>query len=230
MTGTDTGVGKTVVAAGVARALQARAVDVGVMKPVATGGVARGKRIVSPDILFLLEATGLDDPLRLVNPVCLRHPLAPAVAARMAGRAISPQRILRAFIELRRLHEFIIVEGIGGLMTPIRRGYFVADLACELGLPLIVVVRPMLGTINHTALTVGCAMRKNMAVAGVVINHAVDSQCGLVRRTNRAAIEAFCGAPVLGEIGFQAGISPQTVHARGFSEIATRLLADVLGK
>ncbi len=234
LTGTDTAVGKTVVAAGIAKALRARGVNVGVMKPVATGGfILRGREgrgckrtpLVSSDALFLLAVTGLQDPLALVNPVCLRHPLAAAVAARLERRTIRPRQILRAFERLARLHEFIVVEGVGGLMVPVCSGYFAADMARDFGLPLVIVSRPGLGTISHTALTVACARAKGLDVAGVVINYAEPTRRGLAEKTNRDAIAEFSGAPVLGEIGFQRRMNARNLPASLFSDVAAKLLA-----
>lgn len=233
VTGTDTEVGKTVVAAGIAKAIQAQGVNVGVMKPVATGGVkwsadetgGHGKETrVSRDALFLLKATGLQDPLDLVNPVCLRHPLAPAVAARLEGRVIILRIIRHAFEKLRRLHDFIVVEGAGGLLVPISDDYFMVDMARDFGLPLLIVSRPTLGTINHTALTVACARQKGVNVAGVVINYATQARRGLAEKTNRNAIEEFAGIPVLGEVDFLRGMNARNLPLSPFTEIAAKLL------
>ncbi|MDP2935542.1 MAG: dethiobiotin synthase, partial [Dehalococcoidia bacterium] len=147
VTGTDTGVGKTVVAAGLAAALKARGVNVGVMKPVQTGDYPG-------DAAVLRLAAGVDDPLNLILPCYLQAPLAPAVAALLGDRPVSPALIMEAFQELCQRHEFMIVEGVGGLMVPLLDGYSVADLIVAMGLPALVVARPGLGTINHTLLTI----------------------------------------------------------------------------
>lgn len=207
VTGTDTGVGKTIVAAGIAAALRRRGVDVGVMKPVATGAVRRGGRLVAEDAELLRRAAGVDDPLELINPVCLEPPLAPSVAARIAKRPIDLGRIVKAYRELSRRHACVVVEGVGGILVPLKPRYTVGHLAKRLGLPLLVVARPTLGTINHTALTVRAAAGFGLRVVGIVINHAVRVPRDLAVRTNPRAIEEETGVAVLGEIAHRAGYS-----------------------
>ncbi|MDQ7778856.1 MAG: dethiobiotin synthase [Planctomycetota bacterium] len=223
ITGTDTGVGKTVVAAGIARALKSRGLNVGVMKPVATGAIRQGKRLVNPDVLFLRDAIGLRDPLGLINPVCLMYPLAPAVAARLGRQRIDLARIAAAFVKLRRMHDVLVVEGIGGLLVPIKSGYFVVDMAREFGLPLLVVARPTLGTINHVALTLECARSRGLDIAGVVLNYHADFPRGLAEKTNRKTIEEYCGARFLGETVFYEGVSPENIPTAQFVHIADAL-------
>jgi dethiobiotin synthetase len=200
VTGTDTDVGKTFVAAGLAAALARRGVDVGVMKPVASGAV----RGTSPDARILRSAARVDDPLSLINPICLAPPLAPSVAARLSRRRIDLGLVWSAFRRLRARHACLVVEGIGGLMVPIRDRYPVARLVRRLGLPLLVVTRPSLGTLNHTALTVEIARRFGLRVLGLVINHSRPGPIGLAERTNKAALVRECRTPVLGEIRYGA--------------------------
>ena len=176
VTGTDTGVGKTIVACAVAAWARARGIDVGVMKPVATGGIARqvggGRRWVSEDALLLAGAVGSRDPLPLINPVCFREPLAPLAAAQRAGTAIALRQICSAFRALSARHEFVVVEGVGGLLVPLTVRLTLADLAKRLGLPLVIVARAGLGTLNHTLLTLRCARELGLEVRGVVLNQA----------------------------------------------------------
>ena len=170
ITGTDTEIGKTVVAGGVAAALKAGGVDVGVMKPIASGGVEHKGCIVSEDAIFLKHAAQVDDALDLINPICLRHPLAPSVAAEIEETSIDLRQIDEAFAELCQRHEFIVVEGVGGIAVPICENVFVADLAQRFQLPLLIVARPNLGTINHTVLTVEFARSYNLEICGIVLN------------------------------------------------------------
>jgi len=196
ITGTDTGVGKTVVAAVLARLLCMRGVAVGVMKPVTSGCRAEDGRLVSDDALLLCQAAGVacsDD----VAPYLLREPVAPAEAARQDGVVIDFARIGAAFDRLAVAHDFVIVEGAGGLMVPLAGGLLVADLARQLGLPLLVVARPDLGTINHTVLTCFTAQQMGLKVAGVVINNFPESP-GLAERSAAHHIGSLCGAAVLG--------------------------------
>ena len=212
ITGTDTGVGKTVVTAGIAAALRRRGVDVGVMKPVATGAVDG----VSEDALLLRKAAGVGDPSELINPVCLEPPLAPSVAARITGTRIDLRRVWSAYRTLSARHECMIVEGVGGLLVPILDRYPVARMAKRLGLPLVIVVRPTLGTINHTALTVHAARSFGLRVLGIVINHSEKLERGPAERTNPLALKTECRVPILGEVPFGGG-------RPAFDRIADRL-------
>jgi len=189
VTGTDTGVGKTYVAAGLAAALRRRGVDVGVMKPVSTG--------TSDDAGVLIKASGSRDPIKLVNPIRLKAPLAPNLAARLEGKTIDVGVLESAFQALAERHEVVIVEGAGGLLVPIRDGFTFADLAKRLDLPLLIVARVKLGTINHTSLTIEAAQARRLEVAGVVVNRSKRGRADLAERLNPAAIAAATGAPVL---------------------------------
>ncbi len=196
VSGTDTDVGKTLVAGGLARLLRDRGVDVGVMKPVASG--------VPPDAdaEWLIAAAGVDDPLELVCPLRFRDPLAPAVAAQLAGQAVEIAHIHQAFAALSARHRFLIVEGVGGLLVPIDWDYDVRRLASDLALPLLIVARAGLGTINHTVLTVEAARARGLTVSGIVLCESRDQPAGLAEQTNPAAIERLTDAPVLGTLRY----------------------------
>ncbi len=196
ITGTDTGVGKTFLGVGLAEALSAQGISVGAMKPVETGCIARGGRLLPQDARVLAKASGANDPLDLVNPYRFLPPVAPLVAAEQAGQTISLARIMAAYRALRRRHDFLIVEGAGGIMVPLssRRSYL--DLARMMALPVLVVARPGLGTINHAVLTVMALRSQNIPVARIVVNHSTREQKGLSVRTNPAVIERLTGVPV----------------------------------
>src|SRR5205823_4609969 len=119
ITGTDTGVGKTAVAAALAGALRSRGLDVGVMKPVQSGAERGPGGLVAPDGHFLAIAAGVEDPPEWVCPVCLEAPLAPSVAAEMEGREIDLGVVFAAYRALRERHDWLIVEGAGGICVPI---------------------------------------------------------------------------------------------------------------
>jgi dethiobiotin synthetase len=216
VTGTDTGVGKTGVSAGIARALRRRGVDVGVMKPVATGAV----RGVSSDAVILKEAAGVGDPLDLINPVCLKPPLAPSVAARVSGKRIDLRRVWSAYRTLVSIHDCMIVEGVGGLLVPILDRTPVAAMAKRMGLPLIVVTRPTLGTINHTALTVHAARSFGLRMLGLVINYHARFRIGAAERLNPSVLERECRLPVLAQIPY--GLDGRAAR-RAFDRIANSL-------
>jgi dethiobiotin synthetase len=198
VTGTDTGVGKTYVSAGIAIALKLRGVDVGVMKPAETGCRVRAGRMMPKDALILMKSARVKDPLSLVNPYRLRKPLAPSVAAAREGIKIDPDKILKAFNALRERHEFMIVEGAGGIMVPLCGQYTYLDLACTMRLPVLIVARPGLGTINHTLLSIAALKGRNIAIAGIVINYALDGKPGLAEETSPAEIEKISGIRIVG--------------------------------
>ncbi|MBI4341342.1 MAG: dethiobiotin synthase [Candidatus Omnitrophica bacterium] len=221
VTGTDTGVGKTVVACGLAAWCRQHGLDAGVMKPVATGGRRRrdgGRaRWVSDDAMALAQAARTRDPWPLVNPVCYREPLAPSTAASRARRPISMRRLVRAFGALARRHDVVIVEGIGGLLVPLTARASVADLARQLGLPVVIVARPGLGTLNHTLLTLRCARQAGVRVAGLIVNHHAPPPSGrmgrLAARTNPEVLRRLGKVPM-------AGVLPHLRRRRSVAQLS----------
>ena len=172
VSGTDTGVGKTFVTCALARGLRAAGIDVGVMKPIETGVSAEGPE----DARALRLAAGAEDPLDLICPVRFSLPASPEAAARAEGRTVSLTPIREAFDALARRHSFILIEGAGGLLVPIDANTDMADLARELDLPLLLVARASLGTINHTRLSLEAAENRGLDVFGVVISHTTSEE------------------------------------------------------
>jgi dethiobiotin synthetase len=195
VTGTDTGVGKTVVACALARALRARGVDLGVFKPSETGVGAAGPL----DALALREAAGARDPIEDVCPEALELPAAPAVAARAQGRALDRGRIRDAAARLRARRGFLLVEGAGGALVPLAPGFDTLDLAEELGLPVLVVARGALGTINHTLLTLEALAARGIPLAGVVVSHG-PAALSAPDAANLAWLREALGPRLLGEL------------------------------
>ncbi|MBI2917844.1 MAG: dethiobiotin synthase [Chloroflexi bacterium] len=212
VTGTDTSVGKSLVAGGLAAVLKGWGIDVGVMKPAETGCRTEKGRRVPEDALFLKEMAGSDDPLEMVNPYALEQPLAPAVAAEMEGVEIRLEVIESAYRQLARRHDLVLVEGAGGLLVPLTGTCFMADLAKLLGLPLLVVSRALLGTINHSLLTVAHARQAGLPVLGLVMNHTTP-EGGVAEATNAAALRRWAGAPLLGVIPYLPRRSPAAIKA-----------------
>ncbi|MBU1743047.1 MAG: dethiobiotin synthase, partial [Proteobacteria bacterium] len=150
VTGTDTGVGKTVVCAALVSALKGRGIEAGYMKPLASGCLRQGGELVSTDAEFVRSFCGLDDPPELICPVRLEAPLAPLAAARAQGAAIDLRPVYAAWRRLKQQKDILVVEGVGGLLVPISDTLSVASLVSDWGVPCLVVARSSLGTINHT--------------------------------------------------------------------------------
>lgn len=174
--GTDTGVGKTCVAAAIAEVLTREGRQVGVLKPVATGAIRQGDFLVSADAIALLAGianAGDVEPAR-VAPIVFEEPLAPSVAARRLGEPLTHQIVLDATREAlawwAERADVMILEGIGGLLCPLAEGTTLADLAVALDYPLVIVARRGLGTLNHTLLTVEAARLRGLRIAGIVLN------------------------------------------------------------
>jgi len=212
ITGTDTGVGKTVVTAAIAQVLRDRGTDVGVMKPVASGCARRREGLVSLDAEFLAKAADAPEPLEVIAPIRLAEPLAPTVAAVRAGREIDLDPMWTAWERLRRRHEVMLVEGIGGALCPVTPRQSVADLARRFNLPVLIVARPGLGSINHTAMTAEVLRRRRLAVAGIIINRYDRDTENVADLTNPDEIQRVTGVPILGLVpedgatDFRAGI------------------------
>lgn len=197
ITGTDTGVGKTLVAGAIADWFRRRGAIVGVCKPVATGCVQRREGLVSEDAEFLAHCADTRHPLDLVCPQRYVEPLAPAVAAERAREPVDWAVIDRAIQTMCRGADVMIVEGVGGIMVPMDRQHTVLDVADWLKAPAVVVARPNLGTINHTLLTVSALRHRSVNVAGVVINRYPAEMPDLAEETNPRAIEKHGKVPAL---------------------------------
>jgi len=166
-----------------------------VMKPIETGVGPQGPL----DAISLSEAAGVHDSLELVCPQRFELPAAPSVAAAQRGCVVDLESIRAAHAELARRHAFVLVEGAGGILVPIRAGYSMADLAMEFDAPLVVVTRASLGTINHTLLTLEAIERRGLRLAGVVISHG-PRPISSSDRANLSALHESLGARLVGEI------------------------------
>jgi dethiobiotin synthetase len=200
ITGTDTDVGKTWVAAALTAALKARGVQAVYFKPVQSGCPEEDGRLVPTDAKFARTLAGLTEPLEVLTPIALRLPLAPGIAAAQAGAEVDLELIAACLRDLAARYEFLVVEGAGGLYVPLVGTHFlVLDLIRWLGLPLAVVAKSGLGTINHTVLTIKAALAANLQVAGVILNRYPDNP-GLAEETNPGVIEALSGGTILGRL------------------------------
>jgi dethiobiotin synthetase len=210
ITGTDTGVGKTYVAALLLAELRRRGWPAAAMKPIACG--ADGRNDARAYRRLMNDEVSLDR----LNPVYLRHPLAPSVAARLAHRTIHLRQIHFAFRLLTSDFRPVLVEGAGGLLVPVRRDYFIADLARDLDLPLLIIARLGLGTLNHTLLTVRQAQATGLRVRGVILND-LTGRRGLAERTNPAELAALLDVPLLGVVPYRARRLPAEICDRFLS-------------
>ncbi len=208
ITGTDTDVGKTYVAALIARSLAAGGRRVGVYKPAASGCRREGGQLVADNAVALWNAAGRPGDLEHVCPQRFAAPLAPHLAARMEGKRIDADLLRRGIEHWQRCSEIILVEGAGGLMSPLADNQYVADLAKEFGFPLVVVSRNVLGTINQTLQTLitAAVFREGLPIAGVVLNHPTPAAADNVSlATNREELAAHCTPPILAEVAFHGG-------------------------
>lgn len=234
ITGTDTGVGKTIVSAAIIRALIKKGVKVGAMKPVETGCVkarvkGQGKILIPSDGMFLKEMAGMDDSIDLVTPIRFENPLAPMVASELEKVPVEINNIFDAYDVLSEKYDFMVVEGVGGLLVPIlkrqkargkgRKVYFVADLIRELKLPVVVVARPTLGTINHTLLTVNYALKEGLDILGVIINNHSPQTVDIAEKTNPGVLKELCPVPVIGTMPYISYVTKNNIE-----DVATRYI------
>ena len=223
ITGTDTGIGKTVIAGGLAVAFKARGYNVGVMKPVATGCRFRKGKPVAEDVEFLIAASESEDERELVCPYMLREPLAPEVAARLEKTRVDTRRIFSALREISRRHEVVLVEGAGGVFVPIKHNYFMLDLVADLLMPALVVARPALGTINHTLLTCQALHDAGVNIAGILVNDH-PKKLSLAERTNPDSLRKYSDAPFFGVVPHLAGVSVSGRKFEGLGEAIERAI------
>jgi dethiobiotin synthetase len=211
VTGTGTEVGKTHVAALVARELVAAGVRVGVYKPAASGCRRVAGELVSDDAVALWEAAGRPLSLDAVCPQRFEAPLAPHLAARAEGRRVDPELLRHGVRAWRDACDVLLVEGAGGLMSPLSDDDYNADLAIDLGAPLLVVAPDRLGVINDTLQTVITASvidslrpGRELRVTGAVLNE-TTAEGDTSRATNADELAQRCGAPLLARVAFGGG-------------------------
>jgi dethiobiotin synthetase len=201
-TGTDTGVGKTFVTAAVARILRRQGHGIIVCKPVATGATWKDGRWLNEDTVALAQAAELGGDSDLVTPWTFPDPAAPPVAARRVGMELKLDEIVGWAQERRESNKAMLIEGVGGLLCPLTEQETVADLAAALHLPLVVVARRSLGTLNHTLLTLEVAQARNLRVVGVVVNETTPPQ-SIAEETNLVELQKRIPVPLLATVPYQ---------------------------
>ena len=205
--GTSTGVGKTYVTARIAEALVRAGLRVGVYKPVASGCVRDGERLVSEDAVALWEAAGRPGDLSAVCPQLFEAAVAPPRAAQLAGSKIDSALLRDGLDFWMESSDIVLVEGAGGLMSPLDEELFVADLALEFGFPLLLVTPNVLGTINQTLQTLIAAhtFRDGLDVAGIVLNAvSPDAAEDASVASNRDDLEHYCVPPIVAQLDWRA--------------------------
>ncbi len=198
VTGTDTEIGKTLISGALLHALGQAGVRAAGMKPVAAGAELRDGAWHNEDVDFLHAAAPLKLPRALTTPYLFRTPAAPHIAAALEGVPMAPERILAAYAEVRAQADAVVVEGVGGWRVPLTADYDTADLAQQLGLPVVLVVGLRLGCINHALLTAEAITARGLRLAGWVAN-TVDPAMGHADG-NVEAIAARLDAPLLGRV------------------------------
>ena len=214
ITGTDTGVGKTVVAAGILRLLRERGVDAVPMKPVQTGAVRSGYRLISEDLEFSLAAAGLHPDIAekpFMLPYAYEPACSPHLAGRLAGKYAEIPEIIKCADKLLEKRQAIVAEGAGGVLAPLNERQTMLDLMLALGYPVVLVARYGLGTINHTLLSIQALRSAGLELIGVVFNRTEPGlpENSFIEEDNPEAIARFGKVPVLGKLEYFEKLNPE---------------------
>jgi dethiobiotin synthetase len=218
ITGTDTGVGKTLVSAALALALKQQGCTVGVMKPVETG--VSTSRADLADAARLRAIIDSEDQLEGISPYRFTSPVAPLAAAHAERRAIDPDIIRKLYRLLADRYDYMVVEGVGGVLVPITPTTDVTNLIARLKLPVVIVGRSGLGGINHARLTIEALRRRKIPIAALILNQTQPTRSKTARIQEQTTVELLwkqAGVPVLGPLPYQSGLSRQ------FRQAALRL-------
>jgi len=208
ITGTDTDVGKTYITAGLGITLRKMGINVGVMKPFAAG-TAQKKGYKSEDIVILSRAAHACDPENLVNPQFFPIPASPYTAWKNLKIKPKVSTILSSFKKLTKLHDMLLVEGMGGIMTPILKDYYVINLIKEMKIPTVIVTRSKIGTVNHTIMTVKMCQKYKIPIKGIIIN---NFDKGYPVKELKRDLQNLTGVKVLGSIPFIKDMSDASLY------------------
>ncbi len=202
ITATDTEFGKTVVSSCLAAGFRLMGIDTGVFKPAASGCVrtAEGK-LISEDAELLMKGAGMGmEEHNNVVPYVLEAALAPAEASKLAGITLDKNVMEQAARKMMNAHELTVLEGVGGISAPLTDNYLVKDFFKALNLPVIIVVKPLLGNVNHAVLSVYYAQHEGLNVLGFIVNGWDEAHAGVLERSNLYYYEKLTGLPVLGKL------------------------------
>jgi dethiobiotin synthetase len=206
--GTDTDVGKTYITAGLGVVFRKMGLDVGVMKPFAAG-TAQKKGYKSEDVEIISRAAMTCDPENLVNPQFFPIPASPYTAWKKLKTKPKVSTIVSSFKKLSKLHEMLLVEGIGGIMTPILKDYYITNLIKEMKIPTVIVTRSKIGTVNHTIMTVKMCEKYKIPIKGIIIN---DFDSGYPIKDLTKDLQNLTGIKVLGSIPFIKDMSDASLN------------------
>jgi dethiobiotin synthetase len=209
ITGTDTDVGKTYVGAGLAVTLRKMGIDVGIMKPFAAG-TPQKKGFKSEDVEILSRAAQVSDPEKLMNPQFFKMAASPYTASKNLKVKVRVNSVLFNFKKLSNLHSMLLVEGMGGIMTPILKNYFVANLIKDMKIPAVIVTRTKIGTVNHTIMTCKMCEKYKIPIKGIIINN-FDSGGYQVKDLTRD-LQSLTGVPILGTIPYIENIDDNSLY------------------
>jgi dethiobiotin synthetase len=205
ITGTDTEIGKTFIAAGLGFVAQSKGLDVGISKPISAGGI--------DDAKYYQENLKLKDSIDSINPVKFRQPLSPYAAMKMEKVKIDINKIKKSIQHLKVDRDLVLVEGLGGALAPIKKDYYVADLIKELNIPCVIVARAGLGTINHTLMTIEALKKRKIKIIGIIMNGFDGKE--ISQRSNAQVIEELSGVKIIGRIKARSTFASLVQQIRG---------------
>ena len=214
ITGTDTGVGKTVITACIAAALLRKGKKVAVYKPVQCGNLLKGK-IESPDLAAVKKLSGISEDC-LFNDYSFKFASSPHLAAELENKKVDVDLIKKHHKEISKKFDCVLIEGAGGLIVPLTREYAVLDLISELSVPALVVARAGLGTINHTSMTIKCLKSQNIEITGIVMNY---FKGGKIEDDNKKIISQMNKVPVIGAVPFSKNLKNLADNSEKYIEI-----------
>ncbi|MEM1504399.1 dethiobiotin synthase [Domibacillus sp. 8LH] len=220
ITGTDTEVGKTVVSCSLAALLRKETGDVGVFKPFLSG-INREHPDSDTSWLKKMSETALSH--EEITPFAFKEPLAPYTAGKLEGETVELDDMLSHWSRIKQKHTSFIVEGAGGISVQLGEDFLVSDMIKALDLPVIIVARPNLGTLNHTFLTVHYAKSKGLKIAGIIIN-GISENPGLDEQTNPESMKQLCGVPILGMTPKLHEISKESIEDMAQKYLNTELI------
>lgn len=224
ITGTDTDVGKTFVTAAIARQLRAEGISVGVYKPACSGALRDDDgQPYWADVENHFQALGGEFEREKICPQCFEAPAAPPVAARLENRIIDPSSITSGHEWWRDRVDLLLVEGVGGWLCPLTETSSIADFAEECGWPIVIVSSRVLGTLNHTLLTIEAIRQRDLPIAGIILNQHLPPTDSIAERTNPDELAKLTDVPILSLVEFDA--SKMLRHAGSQATIDWREIA-----